>query len=100
MKTTLRRRFVVCYDIREPRRLRKTHETMLGYGDPMQYSVFICDLSRSELLVMEDALRNVVDSAVDAVHIVDLGPAAGIARGRIRVLCGSTMPAPTRHQVL
>jgi CRISPR-associated protein Cas2 len=100
MRSTLRHRFVVCYDVREPRRLRKTHKTMLGYGDPMQYSVFVCDLSQSELLLMEQALRDVASLSEDAVHIVDLGPTGGVARGRIRSLGGPALPAPTRHQVL
>jgi CRISPR-associated protein Cas2 len=55
-----RHRYVVCYDVREPKRLRKTHQTLLGYGDPLQYSVFVCDLSAAERVLMEEAVRRVV----------------------------------------
>mgnify|MGYP000653098870 CR=1 FL=1 len=48
-----RHRYVVCYDVREPKRLRKMHHTLLGYGDPLQYSVFVCDLSAAERVLME-----------------------------------------------
>lgn len=81
-----RHRYVVCYDVRDPVRLRRTHDTMLGYGDPLQYSVFLCDLSPAELVLLEDALRRVVRVTEDSVLIIDLGPAAGVARRRIRTL--------------
>lgn len=76
--------YLVCYDIREPKRLRRTHQTMLGYGDPLQYSVFLCDLSPAELVLMEDALKATANFQEDSVLVVDLGPAEGIARRRIR----------------
>ena len=41
MNSTQRHRVLVCYDVREPKRLRQTYRTMLGYGDPLQYSVFV-----------------------------------------------------------
>ncbi len=95
-----RHRYVVCYDVREPKRLRKTHETMLGYGDPIQYSVFICDLSGSERLLMEEALRQVARLSEDAVHIVDLGPARGRTLTKVRSLGSAAPPAPRRYTVL
>lgn len=100
MIDTQRHRFVVCYDVREPKRLRKTHETMLGYGDPLQYSVFVCDLSQAERLLMEEALSRVVKLPEDWVHIIDLGPARGLALKRIRSLGSRPLPAPKRYQVV
>lgn len=97
---TDRHRFVVCYDVREPKRLRKTHETMLGYGDPLQYSVFVCDLSMSECLLMEESLRRVVKLPEDWVHIIDLGPARGRALRRIRSLGSRALEAPRRYKVV
>lgn len=87
-----RHRYVVCYDIREPARLRRTHDTMLGFGDPLQYSVFVCDLSSAELVLLEAALRRVVKLAEDSVLFIDLGPASGIARRRIRSLGQAALP--------
>ncbi len=43
----MRRRYLVCYDIRDPARLRRTHKTVLGFGHHLQYSVYVCDLSGS-----------------------------------------------------
>jgi len=68
-----RRRFVVAYDIREPKRLRRVHDVVKGYGYPMQYSVFICDLSDREKIGLKGDLRDVMDQRVDSVAFIDLG---------------------------
>ena len=36
-----RRRWIVAYDIRDPKRLRKVYEVVRDHGDRLQYSVFI-----------------------------------------------------------
>jgi CRISPR-associated protein Cas2 len=80
-----RHRYIVCYDIRDPKRLRRTHRTLMGYGDPLQYSVFVCDLSPAERVLMEEALRGVVKISEDSVVLIDLGPADRRARYRVHV---------------
>jgi CRISPR-associated protein Cas2 len=45
-----RRRFLVAYDIRDDRRLRSVATCVEGYGERIQYSVFICDLSDMEMV--------------------------------------------------
>lgn len=77
----MRTSWVVAYDIREPKRLRRVHRLMLGYGDPVQYSVFRCDLSATERLELEARLRRIVHHGDDRVLFVDVGPADGRARG-------------------
>lgn len=91
-----RHRLLVCYDVRDPRRLRRTHQTMLGYGDPLQYSVFLCELSPAEQVLMEEALLKVVRVSEDSVAVIDLGPARGLAARRIRTL--GTALLTTRHR--
>ena len=49
---------------------------------------------------MEQALRGVVNLAEDTVHIIDLGPARGVALRRIRALGKARMVMPRRHQIL
>ena len=41
----MRNRYFVAYDVMDPARLARTYKKMLGYGDRVQYSVFICSLS-------------------------------------------------------
>ena len=68
-----RKRYLVAYDIREDKRLRRVHKTMKGYGWSMQYSVFICDLDAMELLAMKTDLGEIIHHALDSIAIVDLG---------------------------
>lgn len=70
--------YLVCYDIREPRRWRKVYKTMKGYGDWLQLSVFQCRLSREKVLHLKDHLSDIVDGEEDHVVIIDLGPAENV----------------------
>jgi CRISPR-associated protein Cas2 len=76
----MRRCYLVCYDIRDPRRLRQTHKLMKAYGEAWQYSVFYCMLKAIDRVRMENALREIVNLKVDQVLIVDLGGNEDMAR--------------------
>lgn len=88
-----RRRYLVTYDIREPKRLRAVHTCMKGYGDPLQYSVFLCDLDGMERIRMLVELRDAMNEREDSIAIVDLGETAGNALDCFQFL-GVTMPLP------
>lgn len=68
-----RRRYLVCYDIRDPERLRDVHDVVLGYGLMFQYSVYICDLDFQEKLALRADLATVIHHGVDTVALIDLG---------------------------
>lgn len=68
-----RRRHLIAYDIRDPRRLRQVCKTMEEYGERLQYSVFVCDLSRGELIRCRAAVEERMNLHEDSVAIVDLG---------------------------
>lgn len=38
--------YLVCYDIRDPKRWRKAYKLLQGYGERLQYSIFRCWLSQ------------------------------------------------------
>lgn len=69
--------FVISYDICEPKRWRKVYRAMCGHGDPLQYSVFRCELSAVELQKLKDTLWPILKLTEDRVMIVDLGPTGG-----------------------
>lgn len=71
-----RRTFIVTYDIRDDKRLRKTFRICKGYGEHLQYSVFECDLTDREKAEMESRLREVMNLKVDQTLFIDLGPSA------------------------
>ena len=78
----MRNRYLVCYDIADPKRLRRIFKTLEGYGDHLQYSVFSCDLSRKEKALLLDALLGHFNRKEDSLLMIDLGPANGDARER------------------
>lgn len=70
-----RRRFVVAYDIRDPVRLRRVHKAMKGFGEPLQYSVFVCDLDPREKLRLLWKIGDLIHHHEDSIVIIDLGDA-------------------------
>ncbi len=74
---TLRRRHLVAYDVADAKRLRRIHRKLGGYGDPLQYSVFLCDLSPVERQLLLRDLATLIDHRADRVMLADLGPSDG-----------------------
>lgn len=75
----MRHRYVVAYDIRDEVRLRQVHGIVQGFGERLQYSVFLCDLTPSERIDLKSRLRSVLDNRRDSTVLIDLGDA--VARG-------------------
>ncbi|MCC7170920.1 MAG: CRISPR-associated endonuclease Cas2 [Planctomycetes bacterium] len=73
----MRNRYIVSYDIRDPKRLRKVFVCMRGFGESLQYSVFRCDLTAREKALMITKLTDIIHHRDDRVMIVDLGPSEG-----------------------
>lgn len=71
-----RRRYLVAYDIREPKRLRDVHSAMKRFGYPLQYSVFICDLDPIEKIGLRSAMGVAMNQREDSLVLVDLGDPA------------------------
>jgi len=82
----MKTRYIVSYDICDPRRLRQVHKTMLGYGEPLQYSVFCCDLAPAGRIMLIAALSELIDHREDQVMLIDIGPAESRGRQSIETL--------------
>lgn len=89
----MRRCYLVCYDIREARRLRRVHKLMKGYGESWQYSVFFCCLKTIDRVRLQSALEVEMNLKEDQVVIIDLGPNEDTARLATEIL-GPKLPAP------
>lgn len=48
----------------------------MRFGEPLQLSVFVCDLTDAEKTLLRGALVSEIDQTVDSVAIFDLGPAS------------------------
>ncbi len=81
-----RNTYLVAYDICESSRLRRVYKKMRGYGDPLQYSLFRCRLSRVERELMITSLTELIAPKEDRVMIVDLGPQDGKREERLQFL--------------
>lgn len=73
----MRGSYIVCYDICDDRRLRKVFQIMRGWGDHLQYSVFECQLSASDLVRLRAELSPIINHREDQVLFVYLGPSEG-----------------------
>jgi len=69
----MRRSYLVCYDVRDPKRLRRVHRLIKANGEPWQFSVFYCTLKAIDRVPLETALRDTMNLKEDQVLIVDLG---------------------------
>ncbi|HBY64490.1 MAG TPA: CRISPR-associated endonuclease Cas2 [Solibacterales bacterium] len=67
--------YLVCYDICDDKRLRRVFQIMRGFGDHLQYSVFECQLTASDLVRLRAALSKEIHHDEDQVLFVNLGPA-------------------------
>ena len=72
-------RYLVSYDICEPKRLRKVARAMEGFGVRLQYSVFECPLDEMKMAMLKAALHPIVKHDEDQVLFVSLGPSANDA---------------------
>lgn len=93
----MRTRYIISYDISDPQRLRRVHRTMRGYGDPLQFSVFRCDLSPSERILLIEALSKVINHRDDQVMLIDIGPAQGRGRDSIDTIGRALDPERTER---
>ena len=89
----------MCYDVSDSKRLARTYRKMNGFGDPAQYSVFICDLSPKERVLLDEALAEVLNLKEDRALIVDLGPSEGRGNKSLTTL-GKARDLPRRAAVI
>jgi CRISPR-associated protein Cas2 len=93
----MRRKYIITYDITEPKRLNRICKTLKGYGEHLEYSVFECDLSASELVVLKGKLSDIINHREDQVLFIDLGSVE-----RAHVECVDSLGrayTPIQHEV-
>ncbi|NWF52863.1 MAG: CRISPR-associated endonuclease Cas2 [Nitrospirae bacterium] len=80
--------YLVCYDIRDPRRLTRVFNLMKGKGVHLQYSVFHCSLTWQKLIELKEKLRWIIDEKKDDVRIYPLPSEEKV----IIMGCGNRVP--------
>ncbi|MCG8648548.1 MAG: CRISPR-associated endonuclease Cas2 [Pirellulales bacterium] len=71
----MRRIYLITYDVCDPKRLRQTFKCLRNWGDHLQYSVFECQLTPSDLLRCKAELAEIIHHGQDQVLVIDLGSA-------------------------
>lgn len=73
----MRNTYLVTYDIRDDKRLRKVFRTMRDYGDHLQYSVFECQFNPIDLAKCRHELSEIIKHDDYQVLFINLGPTEG-----------------------
>lgn len=82
----MRRCYLVCYDIRDPKRLRQVFKTCKGYGEHWQYSIFFCVIKEIDRVRLQSELEDIMHHDEDQILILDLGENEATARDRTTIL--------------
>lgn len=67
-----KRKFLICYDIVNDKRLRKVHRLLSALALSVQYSVFEAELSNEQLERLKEKLLPCIDSDADKLTIYRL----------------------------
>jgi CRISPR-associated protein Cas2 len=84
---TQRNLYIACYDIADPRRLRRALHVLRHYATGGQKSVFECYLTRAERAALVSEVAEVIDPAADRFLLLRLD-----ARRRVTVLGIGLLP--------
>ena len=87
----MRRCYLVCYDIRDPKRLRRVHKVIKGYGESWQFSVFFCVLKDIDRVRLQTDLEEQMNRKEDQAMILDLGSDETRAR-EVATVIGRPLP--------
>jgi CRISPR-associated protein Cas2 len=81
-----RTRYLVCYDICHPKRLRQVAKICESFGQRLQYSVFECPLDDLRFEKLRAALLEIIKYDDDQILFVSLGPEGSKQIFRIETL--------------
>jgi CRISPR-associated protein Cas2 len=69
----MRSAYLISYDISDDKRRNAVFKTLMDNGDHVQYSVFICELSRLEHARLLSELEDAIHAAEDQVIFLRVG---------------------------
>lgn len=87
----MRRCYLVCYDICDPKRLRRVFRVLKGYGEHWQFSIFFCMLKDIDRVRLQTDLEAEMNLKEDQTMIIDMGPNEKEAREAAAVI-GQSLP--------
>ena len=97
-RNPVRNRYLIAYDVADDKRRMAIFKTLMGNGDHVQFSVFLCQLSDLELARLKGKLRRNVNVRQDQVIILNLGPGDSELGSRLECI-GKAYTPPARVMV-
>jgi len=73
----MRHYVLVSYDISNDKRLRKMFKLLRGYGEHVQFSIFLCQLTPSDVAVLSEKIKDIINHKEDQSIMITLGPVEG-----------------------
>jgi len=95
----MRRRYLVSYDVSDDKRRTGIFKMLMGNGDHVQFSVFLCELNDRELAELKGRLSQGVNHREDQVLILDLGGAEHDLASKLECI-GRAYAPPSRVVVV
>lgn len=95
----MRKRYLIAYDVSDDKRRNSVFKTLMGNGDHVQFSVFLCELNDVELARLKGQLLQTLNHRQDQAIILDLGPADSALDATLQCL-GKTYSPPGRVTVI
>jgi len=96
----MRRRYLVAYDVAEPKRLQRTFRAMHGFGTAVQYSIFLCTLGQVERQLMREKLTDILNLKEDRILIIDLGEEGARGSPSFEIIGKQLRPMPKGYEAV
>ena len=98
-KYTVRKRYLIAYDISDDKRRNSVFKILMGNGDHVQFSVFLCQLNDIELLRLKHELKQNINNKHDQIIILNLGPSDSDIHTKLECI-GKPYSPPVRVMVI
>jgi len=95
----MRKRYLIAYDVADDKRRAAVFKILMGNGDHVQFSVFLCELNAVELARLKGRLAETINHRQDQAIILDLGPAESPLHATLECI-GKGYSPPARITVI
>jgi len=95
----MRKRYLITYDLSDDKRRTAIFKTLMGNGDHVQFSVFLCELNGVELARLKGTIGQAINHRQDQAIILDMGPAESAVDSTLECI-GKAYAPPARVTVI
>lgn len=78
--------YIITYDVRDAKRLRKIFKLLRGYGEHLQYSVFRSELSDREKVELIGKMVKFINQGEDQVLFFAIGKVGAVRETKVHAI--------------